>query len=403
MPLPPTQLIAKFFILTILLFCSYPADTKPTTPGSDAQVLERLPFKPGDPVARELASLRTQLRNDPKNAQVATQLAQRYYDLVGEEGDPRFLGYAQAALAPWWQMPAPPDEIQLLRASLRQFRHDFAGAIADLDAIITRNPKHAQARALRATLHIVQARYSMGRADCSALGQISSELITIGCETMVDGINGKSASAYQTLLKAFQADPKASPVNQIWVLMRLADMAQRLGKNDAAQAHFKQALDLNMPNTLLQAAYADFLLDQKRMPEVIALVKDKTRSDALLLRLVLAEQGMKHEQAQTNRTALANRYSAAQLRGDTVHQQEEARFALAIENNPKKALKLAQENWKVQREPRDARVLLEAAVALRDAAGAQPVLEWLAQSQHEDPIILNLARQLTTAKTAGGK
>ncbi len=394
---------ARFILLTIFLFGQVSAHATPTTPSSDAQVLERLPFKPTDPVAREMANLRTQLRSDPKNLKVAVQLAQRYYDLVGEEGDPRYLGYAQAALAPWWELPAPPDEVQLLRASLRQFRHDFAGAIADLDALIVRNPKHPQARALRAVLHIVQARYSQGRADCSALGELSSELITTGCEAMVDGINGKSSSAYQELLAAFQDDPKASGANQIWVLMRLAEMAQRLGKTSAAQAHFKQALDLDIPNTLLLAAYADFLLDQQRMAEIITLLKDKTRSDTLLLRLVLAEHSLKHAQAQQNITVLANRYNAAQMRGDTVHQQEEARFALAIENNPKKSLKLAQENWKVQREPRDARVLLEAAVAAKDAAAAQPVLEWLAQSHHEDPIILNLARQLAPQKTVGSK
>lgn len=390
--MPPTP--ARLILTSILLFGQSTSWAEPTIPTSDAQVLERLQFKPSDPNARAISALRAQFRLDPKNAAVAVQLAQRYYDLVGEEGDPRYLGYAQAALAPWWDMATPPDEIQLLRASLRQFRHDFAGAITDLDAILTRNPKHPQARALRAILHIVQARYPQGRADCKALHGVSSDLVSIGCEAMVDGITGKSQSAYQALFNIFQASPDISPANQIWVLQRLAEMAQRMGRADLAQAHFKQALEVKLTNTLLYAAYADFLLDQNRHAEVIPLLKDKTRSDTLLLRLVLAEHGLKHEQARQNISTLANRYAAAQLRGDTVHQQEEARFALQVENNAQKSLRLAQENWKVQREPRDARVLLEAAVALHDATGAQAVLEWLTQSQHEDPILLNLARQL---------
>ena len=55
--------------------------------------------------------------------------------------------------------------------------------------------------------------------------------------------------------------------------------------------------------------------------------------------------------------------AAAEMRGDTVHQQEEARFALHIKNDAKNALRLAGENWKVQREPRDAQIFLEAALA----------------------------------------
>src|SRR3954463_10013827 len=105
-------------------------------PATDAQVLERLPFKPNDPVARDMARLRGQLQRDPRQLDIAVQLARRYYDMVGEEGDPRYLGYAQASLAPWWNMPQPPVEVQVLRASLGQFRHDFAGANSDLSQVL---------------------------------------------------------------------------------------------------------------------------------------------------------------------------------------------------------------------------------------------------------------------------
>jgi hypothetical protein len=380
--------------LAAIVTTSGQAIAAPIVPASDATVLERLPFKANDPVAREMASLRRQLQLDPNNQVVAAKLAQRYFDLVGEEGDPRYLGYAEAALAPWWKLPAPPDEIQVLRASLKQFRHEFASAIQDLDAVLARTPRHAQARALRAILHIVQARYAAARSDCNALHDLSSELIATGCETMVDGLNGQNGSAYQRLNAALQATPNASKGDQLWILLRLAEMAQRLDRPREAELHFKRALSLDILNTFLLAAWADFLLDQHRNLEVMSLLQEKGRSDNLLLRMVLAEQGKSDALALQHRATLAARYAAAQMRGDTVHQQEEARFALRIENNPAKALRLAQENWKVQREPRDARILLEAALAQHDAAGAQPVLQWLAESHHEDPLLLKLAQQL---------
>lgn len=141
----------------------------PYVPKSDAQVLERLPFKPNDPVARELAKLRSELQRNPQNLDIAVLIARRYYEMVGEEGDPRYLGYAQAALAPWWELPQPPFEVQVLRASIRQFRHDFAGAIADLNQVLESDPANTRARVQRAIIHIVQARYAEARGDCQAL------------------------------------------------------------------------------------------------------------------------------------------------------------------------------------------------------------------------------------------
>jgi hypothetical protein len=124
------------------------------------------------------------------------------------------------------------------------------------------------------------------------------------------------------------------------------------------------------------------------------MLKDKTPSDTLLLRLVFAERMLNLPSAKAREATLASRFQAAQLRGDTVHQQEEARFALIVQNDPRKALSLAGENWKVQREPRDARIFLEAALAAREPAAAQPVIRWLDESRIEDRQLSSLAQQV---------
>lgn len=386
----------SYRLLTFLcIFCSTcPAVAAPYVPASDAQVLERLPFKPNDPLARELAQMRAELQRNPRDVLVAVRLARRYYELVAAEGDPRYLGYAQAALAPWWDLPVPPIEVQVLRAGLRQFRHDFAGALTDLTNVIERNPRHFQARSLRAMIHIVQARYSQARADCQALRSVGTDLIAVGCEAMVDGLTGRAASAYQNLSDALGSEPNADPGEKLWVLIRLAELAQHQGRTDNAETRFKQALALGITDTFLLAAYADFLLDQRRPAEVVAMLKDKTPSDALLLRLVFAARLMNLPIAKQREATLAARFAAAQLRGDTVHQQEEARLALHVQNDPKKALMLAQENWKVQLEPRDARIFLEAALAVKDPLAARPVLQWLDDSHFEDRHLIGLAQQL---------
>lgn len=385
-----TLLIASLLWFGLASSCQ----AAPHTPASDSTVLERLPFRPNDPIAREMSSLRAALRANPKDQQAALQLARRYYGLVAEEGDPRYIGYAQAALAPWWNLPEPPVEIQVLRASLAQFNHDFSGAIRDLDSVLSRYPKHAQARALRATIHLVQARYPEARADCEALRGITDEVIALGCVAMTGGLTGHAASAYDTLQAGFARHPEASPDEVLWVSLRLAEIAQRLGRIDRAEQHFQRALALHIPDTFLLAAYADLLLDQKRPAEVVTLLRDHIRSDVLLLRLVFAERILKLPAAPERTATLAARYAAAQLRGDTVHQQEEARFALAVENNPAKALDLALKNWVVQREPRDARIVLEAALAAHQSGAAEPVIRWLADSGIEDRTLRTLAGQL---------
>lgn len=366
----------------------------PYLPKSDEQVLERLPFKPNDPVARELSQLRSALRRDPHNLEVAVALANRYYGLVGEEGDPRYLGYAQAALAPWWDLQAPPVAVQVLRASIRQFRHDFAGAVDDLSRALERDPRNVRALALRAIIHIVQARYLQARIDCQALRRLGSPLVGFGCESMVDGLTGKAVPAYEALNASVARSVDIAPQDMLWIQIRLAELAQRQGRDDMAESHFRQALELGIPDTFLLAAYSDLLLDKKRYAEVVALLRDKARSDVLLLRLVFAERALGLPTAKEREAALAARYAASQLRGETVHQQEEARFELEIRGDAKKALALAQENWKVQREPRDARIFLEAALAMKDVAAAQPVLQWLEESGIEDAYLVDLGRQL---------
>ena len=49
----------------------------PYVPKDDATVLERLPVRPGDPVARELRQLRAELSANPRKRETAVRLAER--------------------------------------------------------------------------------------------------------------------------------------------------------------------------------------------------------------------------------------------------------------------------------------------------------------------------------------
>ena len=363
-------------------------------PKDPAMVLETLPFKPADPQMRELRQLRSNLAAKPDDLALASRLARRYYELVSAEGDPRYVGYAQAALAPWWSAPAPPVEALVLRATLKQYRHDFDGAIVDLRAAVAQDPGNAEARSLATTIHMVQGRYAVARSDCASLQKVTSALIGVGCASVLDALTGKARPAYAVLQAALDSATDATLAQRLWVQTRLGEMAARFGDFALAEKHFRQALALGITDGYLLAAYADLLLDQHRPSEVLALLKGMNRSDLLLLRIALAEKAVGVPEETKSSTELSNRFDDARLRGDKVHQAEEARFRLHLVGDAPGALALAAENWTVQKETRDARILLEAAIAAKNPLAAAPVVDWLKETKMEDVVLLRLASQL---------
>jgi len=380
-----TALLAAIFPLVAL--------GAPYTPADDAVVVERLPFRRADPAAAELRQLRAAAAARPEDPATASALARRYFELAMAEGDPRYVGYAEAALRPWAGKEAPA-EVSFARGLLRQYRHDFSGALQDLQIAAQRDPGHVGAHAWRAAIFMVGADYAAAREECRALEALASELISAGCRTYVDATTGNARSAYRELSEALAQRPDAAPEIRLWVLTRLAEMAWRLGDAAAAERHFRDALALGVTDNFLLAAYADFLLEQGRAQEVVALLKTWTRADTLLLRLALAAKALRLPEAQGHVKSLDDRFAASALRGERLHLAEEARFLLDLKGDPKAALAAALENWKTQREPRDAAVLLEAALAAREPKAAAPALRWLEESRFESPRLRRLAAQL---------
>jgi hypothetical protein len=399
---------ALFFLSTALT-----AQAAPFTPANDSDVVERLPLSATDPSARRLQSLRKQLEAKPDDVALRIEIARRYFDLSMAQGDPRYVGYASAALTPL-DKTAPTGNAALtagywqIKGMLQQYSHDFDGALASLDKASLANPMSPDPMAWRSAIHMVQANYPKAQAECEALKSLGQPLTTplfaTGCSQYVLAHSGGAAglqNAFDTLSAAVKAEPNAAPELMLWELTRLAEMAIRLKRPDEADAYFQRALKLGVTDQFLLGAYADFLLMQKKPEAVINLLADWERSDILLLRLALAGKVTGNKKAADWANNLRDRFTEAAKRGDRLHEQEAARFELDIENNPKKALALAANNYKLQKEPRDAEVLMRTALAAKDAAAAEPALTWLKQNKYEDAQLTDLAAGL--AKLGGTK
>ena len=379
--------------LLLALVASTGAFAGPYAPTDDGAVLERLPEKI-DPSLREVRRLRTMLDRDPHDLALASRLARRTIEAARETGDPRFLGQAQAALGPWWSAPNPPDPALLLRATLKQSMHDFTGALSDLDRLIASRPTDGQALLTRATVLTVQGRYAEARADCARLAALAVALVAVACDAAPASVSGHAASAYRALTHALaSASPGAANTGlREWGQTLAGEIAQRLGDSATAETHFLAALALDARDPYLLGTYADLLLDRDRPEEVVPLLKDYTRNDNLLLRLALAEARLPEMRFSyaTHRAALEERFAAARRRGDVLHRREEARYALEIASDGRRALELARANWKVQRESADLRILLAAARAVSDAAATREASDWAHGQGLEDAAVAAL-------------
>ncbi|NJN46265.1 MAG: hypothetical protein HC808_07070 [Candidatus Competibacteraceae bacterium] len=368
----------------------------PFIPVEDSQVLERLPYTANTPEHRELRQWRAELSHQPHNLDLALRLAWGYVAQGRAEADPRYYGYAQAVLEPWWQQPPVP--VLLLRATLRQNRHDFQGALNDLAAVLEIQPRNAQAWLNRAVILGVQGDYRSALRSCLPLSRLSTRLLASACAGSILSVNGQAQVGYRLLQDALDNSATADERERLWALTILAETAARLGRVRAAEQHFKAALNLGLRDAYLLNAYADFLLDQNQPLEVRILFNNDTRPDSFLLRLALAEQQLGSAQVHTYRRQLAARIQAIRLRGDTTHLNTEARFTLDLLDQPAEALQLALRNWTVQREPVDARWVLEAALAADNPKAARPVLDWLAETGLEDVRLAELKQRLTEAR-----
>ena len=344
------------------------AQASPYVPSSDSVMLAELPAgtRYTDLAARRLARGRLD---------VAVPLAQFYIQQSRLSGDLRYLGYAQAVLAPWVnQRPAAPDAL-VLHATVQQSRHEFSAALATLDLALLVRPNDPQALLTRATILRVLGRYREASAACEQFARSVDPRLSALCIQSLRGLNGHLDSAYAALL---QLSPQGwLNAEKSWLYSELGEMAVRLGLDADAQRWFQQDLNLAPADFYVRAAYADLLLRQGRAAEALTLLQGQESFEPLLLRIAIAQKQLHDPRLALSSARLKAAFAAETQRGEAVHRREQARFLLEVEDQPKLALAAASENWAVQREPDDVLVLVAAARAAGNPAAAEPALDFV--------------------------
>ncbi|MDP9008080.1 MAG: hypothetical protein M3N91_05125 [Pseudomonadota bacterium] len=359
--------------------CCSVALADPYVPGSENAVLAELSAgtRYADVSARRLARARVD---------VAIPLAQFYIQQSRVSGDLRFLGYAEAVLAPWVKKDPPSPDVLVLQATLQQSRHEFTASLATLDRAIAMRPNDPQALLIRATVLRVLGRYSEAGPACEQFSRLVEPRLGALCTQSVRGLNGELESAYAALGQVSSQGWLNS--EKSWLYSELGEMAVRLGRDDDAERWFQRDLNLVPADFYVRAAYADLLLRQRRPAEALALLKGQESFEPLLLRIAIAQKQLHDPDLPQNRARLRAAFAAETQRGEAVHRREQARFLLEVEDQPQSSLAAALENWGVQREPDDALVLINAAKAAGRPGAAEPALNFArAQAQADVRVV----------------
>src|SRR6201996_3865641 len=259
-------------------------------------------------------------------------------------------------------------------------------------------PVRAQAELTRAGVQQVLGHFAEAEAGCRrlagadyfALGS-GIRLNALASIAELPSLQGHADAAAATLARLAGAPDPGSAATVAgdpapgWLNLMRAELAPRRG-DPAAGPLFAAALQAS-PDVYTQCAYADWLLDQHRPAEVLALLKGNEAADPVLLRIALADKALHGLRSPTTRdatTMLGERYDAALLRGDRSHGREQSRYELELRGDTHAALGYATSNWLVQHEPADEVVLARAAHAARRDDAADPLWQFLRDTGGRD-------------------
>jgi hypothetical protein len=387
--------VCTFVLASYALACALVSEAAPFVPSSNNETVDQAPngLNKADAASatRESRRALAALNQHKNNLDLALNIAKLNIRRARTDSDPRYLGQAEAALMPWIKEAQPPTTVLLLRANIRQSLHQFVDARADLQQVVAREPANAQAWLTLATVAQVTGDTVMARKSCSKLSGLVEAPIHAACMAAIDGATGQAKSAAALIAKSLQTARGTNRELRGWMATLQAELYERAGQNQLAEKRYREAIAFDKRDAYATAAFADFLLDQRRAREVLKLIPAETNSEILLLRRVLAAHELKLLDAKTLADKLAARYDIARARNGQLHLREEARFVLHVRGKPDDALTLALRNWQMQKEPADLRILLEAAVATKQRANANIALTWLDKTQLEGRIVAQLA------------
>ena len=352
-----------FFMLFAVIFSI--AENRATAEGDE--IVERFPAGFSD----RAAGLRTAVGAELPETEIA-RIAQEYAQQGRRLGDSQSIRLAMGLLEPLRMRTNLNADGLLTLAGLKSYEHDFSKALTLLDRAALKDGYRDEALLRKISILITVGRFEEARQTLAG----NPSLLGKSCGTtllmLLSSMTGKLEASYSLLARQAQTGRGYSEQEAIWTYGILAEMAERLERVSDAEGFYRKGLEAGT-DIYLSNAWLDFLIGQKRLDEAKRFAGASPLRERLLLRKVVAAPTT--EEIERVRSGFS---------GSSAHQRELALFLLAVEVDPAGALQAALANWAVQKEPIDARLVLESAAAAGNPVAAEPVFTWIRNNHFED-------------------
>ena len=384
----PTQAVFLLGIawgLGVLAAASPAAAQERFLPAASAVVLSSSVHAQGGRQAA-LRSLDLAWRAQPQDLNAALPYARAVFTLGLTEGDLRWFGSAKAALAPWWTAADLPAEGYFLRGLIKQGFHAFDVGLQDIDRAIALEPRRAEFWSWRFALHLLLADMASARQDTDEMARLFGSQEADVYRAVLLYRTGQPLPAVQMLTRAMRSPDNQDASSQDWLGFHLGEAHRVAGQPAQAIALWGQRLKASPQSHLIRLSLADLLNQQGQYRQAkntaTATVtaangnapnNTASMTDALLMQAVLASRGLKDPDESRLASQLEARLQSQALRQEALIERPKLIYQIAYGRDLKAGLALSIDNWQLQKEPPDAVLFAQAALALGQARAAELV------------------------------
>ena len=277
-------------------------------------------------------------------------------------------------------------KVRLYLAEIQQYFHNFDSALSTLAPI----KNNSSSGLLKASIYFTQGKVKRAHHECMKLFGAIDNLVAMTCLAQANSLLGQLDKAYGVLHASMQHMQSDNKQSQAWAYVTLAEMAERKSDTESARRFYQKALALNKNDYPSRIAYADLLLEEKNYSKVTAITKDYLNNDLIMLRYVRALNIQGDLRTSDHFCELKRRVlnyigtSNYSKQNQHLHYDLIAEYFLYFSADSELALNWAKKHWHQQKTPRDARLLLKAAIEANDDAVIEEVKHWQGMFQTED-------------------
>ncbi len=384
-----------------LLLCGLPIAAQERFLPSAATVVLASSVHASGATAGSLRALDQAWRAQPQDLSAAVAYARAVFTLGFSEGDLRWFGSAKAAMAPWWQAKELTADGFFMRGLVKQGFHDFAGGLQDIQQAIGLQAQRAEFWSWRFALHLLLADMRAAEQDAQEIDRLFGPAEAQIYRAVLHYRTGQASAAVKLLRESMRAAEHQGASSQVWIGFHLGEALRVAAQPEQAINVWQQSLQAQPKAHLLRLSLAELLNQQGRFKEAKAVATGPANkatsslTDALLVQALLASRGLKSADETLLAGQMQARLQSQALRQEALIERPKLIYQIAYGHDMAAGLALSVENWQLQKEPPDALLFAQAALALKQARVAEPVVNWAQATGYTEPALRELIGQLT--------